>query len=213
MNTQERISELKKQFRSMMNGVASSSMREKGIKYRVNFGVETPRLAVLAASVGKDHELAQALWKENVRECRIMAPMLQPYDSFSAEIADIWLDSIRNQEEAQYVSMYLLQYLHYANEKVFEWIADDRVFHQLCGFHTAARLLQTGKRLYGREANEFLDQCASALRSENAAVVRAAYNALQKYAQQNEYQANSVEEIFDEYNKDREEKGKQQNNV
>ena len=176
MTTKERIIEIKKQFHSMMNGVVSRSMREKGADYGIIFGVEAPRLVGMAEEIGKNHDLAQALWKENVRECRILAMMIQPYDSFLSEIADIWISSMRNQEEAQYASMYLFQYLPYAESKVFEWIADERDMYQLCGFLTVARLLLKGTQFCPRTENELLDQCRSAIASENKAVSKAAYN-------------------------------------
>ena len=44
MDTKEQIKEIKKQFRLFMNGVVSQSMREKGLEYKVNFGIELPRL-------------------------------------------------------------------------------------------------------------------------------------------------------------------------
>ena len=44
MDTKEQIKEIKKQFRLFMNGVVSQSMREKGLEYKINFGIELPRL-------------------------------------------------------------------------------------------------------------------------------------------------------------------------
>ena len=49
METNETIREIKKQFRLFMNGVVSQSMREKGLEYKVNFGIELPRLKEIAA--------------------------------------------------------------------------------------------------------------------------------------------------------------------
>ena len=40
---------IKQSLRGMMNGVLSQSMREKGLTYKVNFGVEMPRLCYFAA--------------------------------------------------------------------------------------------------------------------------------------------------------------------
>ena len=74
------LKEIKTQLRMAMNGTASASMREKGLAYKLNFGVELPRLKQIAAQYEKNHELAQALWKENIRECKILAGMLQPVD-------------------------------------------------------------------------------------------------------------------------------------
>ena len=78
----ETIREIKSKFRLFMNGVVSQSMREKGFDYKLNFGIEYPRIKEIAAEYEPNHELAQALWKENIRECKIMAGLLQPVETF-----------------------------------------------------------------------------------------------------------------------------------
>jgi len=73
----EQLKEIKTQLRLSMNGAVSQSMREKGLVYKLNFGVELPRIKAIAGGYEKDHSLAQALWKEDIRECKIMAGLLQ----------------------------------------------------------------------------------------------------------------------------------------
>ena len=77
----ETIKEIKSKLRLYMNGMISQSMRDKGMDYKLNFGIEYPRIKEIAAEYEPNHELAQALWKENIRECKIMAGLLQPADS------------------------------------------------------------------------------------------------------------------------------------
>ena len=97
----QRLKDIKTQLRLSMNGAVSQSMREKGLVYKLNFGVELPRIKGIAAGYEKDHSLAQALWKEDIRECKILAGLLQPVESFLPEIADIWVEDIRNIEIAE----------------------------------------------------------------------------------------------------------------
>ena len=139
MDVHETIKDIKGQFRLFMNGVASQSMREKGLDYKLNFGIELPRLKEIAARYDKNHEVAQALWKENIRECKILAGMLQPVETFYPEIADIWVEDMRYPEIAELTCMSLFQYLPYASEKAFEWMADDREYFQLCNGHFTKR--------------------------------------------------------------------------
>ncbi|MDY2605735.1 MAG: DNA alkylation repair protein, partial [Alloprevotella sp.] len=58
----EQLKAIKTQLRLSMNGAVSQSMREKGLVYRLNFGVELPRIKDIAAGYEKNHSLAQALW-------------------------------------------------------------------------------------------------------------------------------------------------------
>ncbi len=104
------LKDIKTQLRLSMNGVVSQSMREKGLDYKLNFGVELPRIKGIAAAYEKK-SLAQALWKENIRECKILAGLLQPVETFLPEIADIWVEDIRNIEIAELTCMNLFQHL------------------------------------------------------------------------------------------------------
>ena len=154
-----------------MNGVVSQSMREKGLDYKLNFGIELPRLKEIAAKFEKNHEVAQALWKENIRECKILAALLQPVDTFYPEIADL-------------TCMNLFQHLPYASEKAFQWIADEGEYFQYCGYMMLARLLMQGNEMNERVENELIDQALAALQSEGALVCRGASTALRRYASQ-----------------------------
>ena len=167
-----------------MNGMVSQSMREKGMEYKLNFGIEYPRIKEIAAGYEPDHELAQALWKENIRECKILAGLLQPEDTFYPEIADIWIEGMDYPELAEYTVMNLFQRLPYASEVVFRWMADEREMFQLCGFLLMARLLMKGERLNERAEAEFLDQACTAVEGDCGPVQKAASVALRKYAHQ-----------------------------
>ena len=92
--TTEKLQLIKRDFRSLMNGTAAASLREKGLHYRLIFGVEWPQLMRLSAEIGKDHDLAQALWKEDIRECRLLAGLIQPVETFSLGLADVWIETM-----------------------------------------------------------------------------------------------------------------------
>ncbi len=181
MDTAEQLREIKRALRGMMNGVVSASMREKGLTYKVNFGVELPRLQAWAQELPHTHELAQALWQEDIRECRLLAAMLQPVGQFPPQLADIWVESMRFTEEVECCVMYLFQNLPYASEKAYEWMASSHSVSQQCGFQLMARLFSRGARPEGRDADEFLDQAVAAVRSDDGRVASAARRAIMKY--------------------------------
>ena len=192
----EIIKDIKGQFRLFMNGVVSQSMREKGLDYKLNFGIELPRLKEIAARYEKNHDVAQALWKENIRECKILAGMLQPVETFYPEIADIWVEDMRYPEIAELTCMTLFQELPYASEKAFEWMADDREYFQLCGFMLMARLLMKGNQLNERAEAEFLDQALTSLQSEELLPQKAAATALRKFAVQSRENSKKINRLL-----------------
>ena len=177
-----RIKEIKQSFRLMMDGVASQSMREKGLNYHVNWGASVPMLKQKAQETGKDYDLAIALWKENVRECKILATMIMPAEQMLPEVVDIWMEQTPSQEVAEMASFNLYQHLPFAPAKAYEWIASDKDLYQLCGFHVLSRIFARGQEPNERGINEFLDQAMTALQGNSIAVKKAALASVLRFA-------------------------------
>lgn len=192
INVHEIIREIKSQFRLYMNGPISQSMRDKGIDYKVNFGIEYPRIKEVAQAYQPNHEVAQALWKENIRECKIMATLLQPTERFFPEIAEIWIEDMSYPELAEYAVINLFQHLPYASEVVFKWMADERTYFQFCGYLLMARLLMKGMTLNERSEAEFIDQAFAALETDMPMIQRVACAALRKFATQKRENAKKI---------------------
>lgn len=189
------IIQIKKELRANMNGIASESMGRKSEDYRVNFGVEIPRLHNIAGEFEASHELAQQLWKESVRECRILATILQPVESFLPEIADIWVDDIRTLELAQIASLNLFSRLPYASDKVFEWIASEREITQQCGYLTLCHLMRQGE-MNERSADEFIDQALTAYAGGSMMLQRTLMRAFAIFAENNPAAAKRLPKEF-----------------
>ena len=178
----ETVREIKGKLRLFMNGVLSQSLREKGLKYRLIFGVELPRLREIAAGYEQNHELAQALWKEDIRECKILAAYLQPAETFDPELADFWMESVHNTELADYLCMALLRRLPYASQKAFQWMASDNRIEAYTGFRLITHLFALhGTEMNERSCNEFLDQAHTALQGDDLLIKQAAQSALDRY--------------------------------
>lgn len=157
------IKDIKKELRAAMNGILSAKMREAGAPYKLIFGVELPRLQSIASEFHPSRMLAQELWNENIRECKLLATMLMPPQEFLPEMADIWVDEISTAEVAQVFSMQLLCKESWCATVAFEWIASPAPMRQLCGFLCIARLLQQGAQLQDRSIEELKDQAQSLL--------------------------------------------------
>ena len=168
-----------------MNGVVSHSMRKKGLDYKLIFGVELPRLKEIAAQFESSQLLAEALWIENSRECKILATMLYPKEQFTIEVANLWVEDITNIEMARLLSMNLLQHMSYAPVASFSWIASNREFVQVVGYLTISRLLRTTDDMDERAADEFTNQAIAASVSGDYHLRSAAIQALKSFMQMN----------------------------
>ena len=58
MDTNEELRQIKRALRTMMNGPVSALMRRNGLQYKVNFGVELPRLEDFAKELPHTYNLA-----------------------------------------------------------------------------------------------------------------------------------------------------------
>ena len=184
------IKEIKQSFRQMMDGSVAQSMRDKGLKYKLNWGATLPRLKDKAEEIrsqvsttDSQYHLAIALWKENVRECKILATMLMPADRILPEVVDIWMEQIPSQEIAEQAAFNLWQHLPFAAEKAFQWIASPGEYEQLCGFHVLSRLMLNGQEPNERGINEFLDQAIVALQGPYPSVRKAAVQSIRRFAE------------------------------
>jgi len=135
------LQQIRAELRRSMNGVASKSMREKGLHYKLNFGVDIPRLRQLSERYPVDAQLAELLWRQETRELKILATMLYPIDEFDIEKATEWVKEIPNHEIREQVCMNLFQKLSFADKLVQNWTdsADKEV--RTSGYWLFARLL------------------------------------------------------------------------
>jgi len=194
---QQKIKEIKQSFRQMMDGATAQSMRQKGLDYRLNWGATLPRLQQMAQELRQslqadegtgstDHaryDLALALWKEDVRECKILATMLMPPDEILPEVVDIWMEQTPTVEIAEQAAFNLYQHLPYAADKAFLWLASADDLPQICGYHILSRLFAQHREPNERGINEFVDQALTALQSNNPILRKAAMQAIVHFSE------------------------------
>ena len=191
-----KVKEIKQSFRLMMDGATAQSMRQKGLNYKLNWGASLPMLREKAEELIQEtdtsgqclhairrYDLALALWKEDVRECKILATMLMPADEILPEVTDIWMEQIPTVEIAEQASFNLFQHLPFAAEKAFLWLSSPDDLPQICGYHVLSRLFSQGQEPNERGINEFIDQALSALQSPNPVVRKAAMQSVIRFSE------------------------------
>ncbi|MCR4810690.1 MAG: DNA alkylation repair protein [Prevotella sp.] len=196
---QQQVKDIKQSFRQMMDGQVAQSMRQKGVDYHLNWGATLPRLKEMAEEIkahpqslqkgeefeyssGWTYSLAIALWKENIRECKILATMLMPPDELLPEVADIWMEQTETVEMAEQLAFNLMQHVPYAAEKAFLWISSADDLPQICGYHILSRLFMSKQEPNERGINEFMDQALAALQSPTPSLNKAAMQSIIHFA-------------------------------
>ena len=173
------LRQIRDDLRLSMDGVVAASMRTKGINYRMYFGVNILRLNEISKKYKPDKTLAEVLWKENVRELKILATMLYPADGMSKETAERWGAGINNQEIREQICRNLFQEVAFADQLVNEWAEHDDEPIRTTGYWLFARLCIAHSETVARISKPLLLRHAVAdLKSESLLLRQSALNAL-----------------------------------
>lgn len=149
------LREIRQDCRQAMNGIVSTSMREYGMDYKLNFGLVIAQIKELAAKYGANAQLAERLWSETTRELKILATFVYPINEFKAETANKWVAEIPNQEMREQVCFNLFQELDFADQLALDWMKSEDEKIRTTGYWLLARLLLT-KKVTGELTTEHL---------------------------------------------------------
>ncbi|HOP04424.1 MAG TPA: DNA alkylation repair protein [Tenuifilaceae bacterium] len=139
MNTQVKYLEILEQIKSHKNGDVSISMAQMGIIYGVNYGVSVPELKAIAEAFKYDHELALLLFEQDIRECKILATLVDDPKEVTGEQMDLWSQSFVNHEIVEQVSGNLFWKTECALSRSIEWCLCSDELMQKAGMIIAAR--------------------------------------------------------------------------
>lgn len=158
--TREIIRNIKKELRLYMNGVTSMQQRRLGMSYNIIFGASFPHLKEIAGKFKQDADVAKTLWKENIRESKLLAILLLPTECY-ADVAEQWIEECRYQENADHLAHRILSRLPDAAERALSWAADSKGLYSYCGYLTLSHLFRGGVTLTQKQEQMFFSTVAA----------------------------------------------------
>jgi hypothetical protein len=144
--TEQQFQLLLKVIKSRKNGEVSDTMNQKGINYKLNWGVSLIELRQIAKEVKTDHILALKLWNKQWRETLILATLLDEPDKVTEEQMDFWTKTVENTEIAEQASTNLWVKSKFAYIKALEWCRGKKHLVHFTGIHLVGRLAITDKK-------------------------------------------------------------------
>lgn len=197
-NIQDNIRAIKKDLRLSMNGVVSTLQRNQGLNYKINFGVEIPRLKGIAAKYEKSEELAMTLWNDNIRECKMLAIFLMPEESYAGAACKL-VAEVPYTEIADHLAKEILCKIPGIEGKAIGWLAEEEGLHSYCGYMTLSHLFRKGTVLAAAEETEYINLAAEKIKAgAHSPTAKAAYNSLMLYSGNGEECEKRVEEALEE---------------
>ena len=193
----DELREIRNQLRLAMNGAISASMRAKGIHYKLNFGVPLPEIKQIAATHEPGSELAAALWKEDIREFKILASFLQPADDFPPEEAANWVKEIPYPEIAEQCSRNLFCKLPYVGDFLLCNLSNrEDTYGRTVAFLVYAELFKEKREVSAPVKEAFLRESMRTVASPGFAASfierQVAVKAMKFYGRQSEKQAERI---------------------
>ena len=115
-------------------------MASYGMSVHQRLGIKIPQLRRLAKQLGRDHELALALWETGIAEARILASMVDEPDAVTAAQMDDWVQDFDSWDVCDQVCMNLFDKTPLAWQKVREWSEREPEFEKRAAYALIACL-------------------------------------------------------------------------
>jgi 3-methyladenine DNA glycosylase AlkD len=151
MNSKKIISELKKHSKPKDR----EGMARFGINPKYALGVRIPVLRGLAKRIGKNHKLAQDLWKTKIHEARILACMIDDPKIVAEKQLEEWVKEFNSWDLCDQCCMNLFDKLPVVWKKAIEWPKRKEEFVRRAGFALMACLAWYDKKAKDKDFLKF----------------------------------------------------------
>lgn len=126
-----------------------------GIDISSAMGVTMPEIRKVAKGIKKDHSLALDLWKTGIRECQILASLVDDRNQVTKEQMDHWVSDFNSWEVCDQVCGNLFVRTPYAIEKALEYSRSEKEYIKRAGFVLMAEMQVHNKKVSNEELMQF----------------------------------------------------------
>lgn len=140
MSRSEAASEVLGVLERMGSKSGRDGLARYGIQAPKSFGVPMAKIQGLAKELGRDHDLAVALWESGWYDARLLAAYVDEPDKVTAAQMDRWCGDFDNWGIADTVCFVLFDRTPHAFAKVAKWSRQRGEFQRRAGFALLASL-------------------------------------------------------------------------
>ena len=133
-----------------------AGMARYGIITKKAYGVSSPDVKRIAREIGRDHDLAEKLWKTGVLEARGLACLIDDPRQVTEGQMESWVRDLDNWATCDTVTGYLFDKTPYAYSKAFEWAEREEEFVRRAAFALMAWLAVHDKKAEDAKFEDFL---------------------------------------------------------
>lgn len=157
-----------------------------GINAEHALGISVTELRALARTLGRDHDLAAALWRSGIHEARILASIVDdPLEVTEAQMED-WVAAFDSWDLCDQVCGNLFDRTPFAFAKALEWTERQEEFTKRAGFALMAWAAVHRKDVSDRELEHFLPAIRAQATDDRTYVKKAVNWALRQIGKRNQ---------------------------
>jgi 3-methyladenine DNA glycosylase AlkD len=172
-------------LRAMARPDQLEGMARYGIKTEARLGVSVPNMRKLAKELGRDHELALALWRTGIAEARIVAALVDEHELITETQMEDWVLGIDSWDVCDQVCMNLFEKSPLARKKINDWSERDEEFVKRTAFTLIACLAWHDKEAEDARFIEFFPVIKRGAKDERNFVKKAVNWALRNIGKRN----------------------------
>jgi 3-methyladenine DNA glycosylase AlkD len=143
-----------------LKNLADPKLRAKLTYFGVNvpkaYGISAPVLHALARNIGKDQELAEALWSSGIHEARILAALIGESEKITSAQMERWVRDFDSWDVVDSACCYLYASARQAWDKAHEWSSRREEFQKRAAFSLVAYLSYKDKSSEDARFERFL---------------------------------------------------------
>lgn len=147
--------EIIEQLKSMANPEAVEGMKRFGIKFPKAFGVSSSNMKMIVKKIGRNHQLAQQLWKMDTLETRGIACVIDDPRMVTEEQIEKWAKDFDNWAICDGCCLYLFRKTPFAYQKCLEWSKRKEEYVKRAGFVMIAVLGVHDKKAEDAQFEQF----------------------------------------------------------
>jgi len=180
-----KVKEIVKKLKKMGSKKDKEGMARFGIETKDAFGVSIYKLRPLAKDIGKDHKLAQELWKTGIHEARLLAAHIDDPELVTKKQMDKWARDFDSWDIVDITCGHLFDRTEFAYLKAFEWSKRKEEFVKRSGFALMATLSVHDKEASDKEFEKFFPVIKREATDERNFVKKAVNWALRQIGKRN----------------------------
>lgn len=147
-------SSIHKQFTEVLNfimehrsGETAELMQKWGLNYNMSYGVSLAQILQFVKGKEKNTALAHMLWKENIRETKLLSfHFFNPLEVSSDEV-DTIVHNFTNHELVEQSTLYWFVNIPFAPDKIAYWATNEKPYVKMTAYMLLARIAMKRKNV------------------------------------------------------------------